>query len=54
VSNAGSYISANDLRTVVGLGEVASVRTIEVRWTSGKIQIIENPKIDQYLTIKEK
>ncbi len=54
VSRAGSYISANDSRIIVGLGEVASVRTIEIRWTSGKVQTIENPKIDQYLTIKEK
>lgn len=54
VSNAGSYISANDSRIIVGLGEVSAVKSIEVRWTSGKVQKIENPKIDQYLTIKEK
>jgi hypothetical protein len=54
VSSAGSYISANDSRIIVGLGEVSSVKSIEIRWTSGKVQLIENPKIDQYLMIKEK
>ncbi|MDQ3181743.1 MAG: CRTAC1 family protein, partial [Acidobacteriota bacterium] len=53
-SSAGSYISANDSRIIVGLGEVSVVKSIEVRWTSGKIQMMENPKIDQYLSIKEK
>ncbi|HYP50612.1 MAG TPA: ASPIC/UnbV domain-containing protein, partial [Pyrinomonadaceae bacterium] len=53
VSSAGSYISANDPRILVGLGESSGVKQIEIRWTSGKIQKIENPAIDRYLTIKE-
>ncbi|MDQ4120272.1 MAG: CRTAC1 family protein [Acidobacteriota bacterium] len=53
VSSAGSYISANDTRVLVGLGESASVKQIEIRWTSGKIQKIENPAIDRYHVIKE-
>ena len=53
VSSAGSYISANDPRILVGLGESSTVKQIEIRWTSGKIQKIENPAIDRYLTIKE-
>jgi hypothetical protein len=53
VSSAGSYISANDPRILVGLGESSAVKQIEIRWTSGKIQKIENPAIDRYLTIKE-
>ena len=54
VSGAGSYISANDSRIIVGLGEVSAVKSIEVHWTSGKIQTIVSPKTDNYLTIKEK
>ena len=54
VSNAGSYLSANDSRIIAGLGDTASVKSIEIRWTSGKIQKLENPEIDRYLTIKEK
>ena len=54
VSGAGSYLSANDSRLIVGLGATSSVKSIEIRWTSGKVQTIENPKIDAYLSVKEK
>lgn len=54
VSGAGSYLSANDLRIVAGLGETAGVKSIEIRWSSGTIQKIENPLIDRYLQISEK
>lgn len=53
-SNAGSYLSANDSRIIVGLGDASSVKLIEVRWSSGVIQKIENPAIDGYLQIREK
>ena len=54
VSKAGSYLSANDSRVVVGLGASASVKSVEVRWTSGKVERIENSAIDRYQIIKEK
>lgn len=54
VSGAGSYLSANDLRLIVGLGEQPSVKSIEVRWAGGKIQTLEKPPIDRYSVIKEK
>ncbi|MEO7674731.1 MAG: CRTAC1 family protein, partial [Pyrinomonadaceae bacterium] len=53
-SNSGSYLAANDWRILVGLGNVASVRQIEIRWTSGKIQTLENPVTDCYHLIREK
>lgn len=53
-SGAGSYLSANDSRILVGLGDAASVKSIEIRWSSGIIQKIENPAIDRYLQIREK
>lgn len=51
VSNSGSYLSANDSRVLVGLGEVSSVKSIEIRWSNGKIQTIESPEIDRYISI---
>lgn len=54
VSNSGSYLAANDLRLLVGLGDNTSVKTIEIRWSSGKIQKLENLEIDRYHQIKEK
>ncbi len=53
-SNSGSYLSANDARFVVGLGGAAAVRQIEIRWTSGRVQTLENPAIDRYHLIDEK
>ena len=54
ISGAGSYLSANDSRLLVGLGTAKAVKSIEIHWTSGKIQMIENPPINAYLSIIEK
>ncbi len=51
--NSGSYLAANDLRIIAGLGLTASVKQIEIRWTSGRIQTIENPATNRYHSIKE-
>jgi hypothetical protein len=53
-SNSGSYLAANDPRIIVGLGSATSVKHIEIRWTSGKVQTIENPAIDRYHSVSEK
>ena len=37
VTTAGSYISSNDPRILVGLGPAKSVRSVEVRWPSGAV-----------------
>lgn len=52
VSNSGSYISVNDSRLLVGLGETTA-KSVEIKWPSGKIQILENPDIDRYHIVKE-
>jgi hypothetical protein len=54
VSSAGSYLSANDSRIIVGLGAATGVRSIEVRWSSNRNQEITNPVVDRYLTINER
>jgi hypothetical protein len=53
VTNSGSYLSTNDSRVVVGLGEVTAVRSVEVRWPSGRVQTLSNPEIDRYVVINE-
>ncbi|MFN2597019.1 MAG: CRTAC1 family protein [Pyrinomonadaceae bacterium] len=52
VSSAGSYLSSQDPRLIVGLG-AAGVRSIEIRWPSGTKQTITNPQIDRYLSVRE-
>ena len=54
VSSAGSYLSSNDSRVVFGLGSARAVKSIEVRWPSGRVQTISSPAIDRYLKITEK
>jgi hypothetical protein len=54
VSNAGSYLSASDPRTLVGLGAATSVASIEIRWPGGRTQTLANPPVDKYLTITER
>jgi hypothetical protein len=51
-SNANSYLSSNDWRILVGLGD-ATAKSIEIRWASGKIQKQENPAVNRYHSIKE-
>jgi hypothetical protein len=53
VSTAGSYLSSNDPRIVVGLGNSRGVKSVEVKWPSGKGQTINSPAIDKYIRIDE-
>jgi hypothetical protein len=53
VSTAGSYLSSNDPRIVAGLGNVRGVRSVEVRWPSGRVQTLTDPPIDRYIRITE-
>jgi hypothetical protein len=47
------YLSQNDPRMHFGLGKNETVEKIEIKWPSGKVQILENIKPNQILTIKE-
>jgi hypothetical protein len=48
------YLSANDPRIHFGLGSAAKIDKLTITWPSGACQTIENPPIDQILTIEEK
>jgi hypothetical protein len=53
VTPAGSYLSSNDPRIIVGLGGRAAVRSVEVRWPDGKTQTLNSPRADAYQTLRE-
>jgi len=53
VTTAGSYLSSSDPRIVAGLGTAKAVKSVEVRWPSGRVQTIANPPIDRYMKINE-
>ena len=47
------YLSQNDPRMHFGLTKNTNIDKIEIKWPSGKLQILENIKVNQILTIKE-
>ena len=47
------YLSQNDPRMHFGLAKNDTVEKIEIKWPSGKVQVLENIKANQILTVKE-
>jgi hypothetical protein len=47
------YLSQNDPRMHFGLAKNAIVEKIEIKWPSGKVQILDNIKANQILTVTE-
>ena len=47
------YLSQNDPRMHFGLAKNSIVDRIEIKWPSGKLQVLENIKPNQILTVKE-
>jgi hypothetical protein len=53
INNAASYLSSNDMRLHVGLGDAATVQQLDIQWPSGKRQTLTGVKANQILTVKE-
>jgi len=49
----GSYLSANDPRIIVGLGNVMQVEAIRVQWPDGSSEEWKTPSVDRYLVLKQ-
>jgi hypothetical protein len=47
------YLSQNDPRMHFGLAKNEMIDKIEIRWPSGKLQVLENIKVNQILPVKE-
>jgi enediyne biosynthesis protein E4 len=50
VRSGGSYLSASDPRLLFGLGAVAKLDRVEVRWPSGAVEILTDVPFDRYST----
>ncbi|HVX67280.1 MAG TPA: CRTAC1 family protein, partial [Bryobacteraceae bacterium] len=48
------YASASDRRVYFGLGQDHRIREIELRWPSGRRQVVRNPAVNQILRVKER
>lgn len=53
VRSGGSYLSQNDLRIHFGLGNAERVQRLEVRWPSGKKEVLQDLAVDRLYLIKE-
>jgi hypothetical protein len=53
LSTASSYLSANDGRAHFGLGQAGEIKTIEIRWPSGRLQTLRNVEANQILKVTE-
>jgi len=53
VRAGGSYLSQNDLRQHFGLGTTMKIDSVEIRWPTGKAEMLENIAGDAIYTIVE-
>jgi len=51
--SATGYLSQNDSRVHFGLADADIIEKIEIKWPSGKYQVLEHVKVNQILKIKE-
>jgi enediyne biosynthesis protein E4 len=51
----GSYLSSQDPRVVLGIGPRTKMDWIEIHWPapSGRVERVENPPLDRYITVVE-
>ena len=49
-----SYYSVDDLRPSFGLGDAAVADRIEVRWPSGRVDVVTALPADRVVTLREK
>jgi hypothetical protein len=54
-NNGGSYLSSHDPREVLGIGKATRIDWVEITWPkpSTKIQRIDHPPMDRYVTVRE-
>jgi hypothetical protein len=53
VRAGSSYLGQNDPRVHFGLGDAATIDRLEVRWPSGRRDVVGNVAADQIVTIRE-
>ena len=53
VRSGSSYLSASDLRLHFGLGAEERVERIEVRWPSGRMQVLSDVQADRVVVLEE-
>ena len=54
IVNGDGFTSQGPAIAHFGLGQINNVSEIEVRWPTGEVQALQNPKINQYHLIEYK
>ncbi len=53
IHSGGSYLSQNDLRVHFGLGDAKKIDSVEIRWPSGKTEILGEVAADKFYFVLE-
>jgi len=53
IHSGGSYLSQNDLRAHFGLGAATKIESVEIRWPSGKVEMLRGLGADQFYAVLE-
>ena len=53
VKSGSSYLGQNDLRAHLGLGQATRVEWMEIRWPDGRVERIDTPPINHFVTVDE-
>jgi hypothetical protein len=53
VQSAASYLAANDMRVLLGLGPQKEAHSIEIRWPSGAKQTLDKVKSGETIEVRE-
>lgn len=53
VKRGYGYQSQHDGRALFGLGQEEQVERVEIRWPSGRVQVLEHPPLRRYLVVRE-
>ena len=50
---ATSYLSYSDPRMHIGLGKENKIDKLEIRWSDGEVEILQDVEVNQYLLIRQ-
>ena len=53
IHSGGSYLSQSDLRVHFGLNSATKIESVEIRWPSGKIEMLKNLDADKFYAVLE-
>jgi hypothetical protein len=53
VRGGASYLSQNDLRLHFGLGTVAKMESVQIRWPNGNVESLQDVAADYIYTVVE-